>query len=177
MISQPSHRPVRVFPSEILSNPSVTHYAILTAMLAPAFFLTATASLLGTANARLARVIDRTRSLLRDLADDDGSDEERRHILEERIALQRTRSRTILRGSQLLYVAISCFVGTSLTVAGDSFLDHRFGQAPTVLAALGVLAMFAASLLLAREATMAVRAVNAEMDDAHRYANRRSPLI
>ncbi|VXB26393.1 conserved membrane hypothetical protein [Luteimonas sp. 9C] len=166
-----------MFPSEILSNPSVTHYAILTAMLAPAFFLTATASLLGSANARLARVIDRTRSLLRDLAEDEGNDPEDRRVLEARILLQRRRSRIILRGSQLLYVAISCFVGTSLTVAGDSFFDHRFGQAPTILAALGVLSMFAASLLLAREASMAVHAVNEEMDDAHRRANRRSPLI
>lgn len=161
----------------MLANPALTHYAILTAMLAPAFFLTATASLLGSANARLARVIDRTRSLLQALSEDDGNDPEDRRILEERIALQRRRSRIILRGSQLLYVAISCFVGTSLTVAGDSFFDHRFGPAPTILAALGVLAMFAASLLLAQESTMAVHAVNAEMDDAHRKANRRSPLI
>lgn len=166
-----------VFPSEMLSSPEMTHYAILTAMLASAFFLTATASLLGSANARLARVIDRTRALLRDLADDDGSDPDDRRILEARIALQRRRSHIILRGSQLLYVAITCFVGTSLSVAGDSFLDHRFGVAPTVLAALGVLAMFASSLLLAREASMAVRAVNEEMDDAHRLANRRSPLV
>lgn len=177
MISQPPGRTDRVFPSQMLANPALTHYAILTAMLAPAFFLTATASLLGSANARLARVIDRTRSLLRDLAEDEGNDPEDRRILETRIDLQRRRSRIILRGSQLLYVAISCFVGTSLSVAGDSFLDHRFGQAPTLLAALGVLAMFAASLLLAREASMAVHAVNEEMDDAHRKANRRSPLI
>ncbi|ATD68834.1 hypothetical protein CNR27_10405 [Luteimonas chenhongjianii] len=161
----------------MLSNPAISHYTILTAMLAPAFFLTATASLLGSANARLARIIDRTRALLRDLSDDDGSDPEERRVLEARIALQRRRSRIILRGSQLLYVAISCFVGTSLTVAGDSFLDHRFAQAPTLLAALGVLSMFASSLLLAREASMAVYAVNQEMDDAHRMANRRSPLI
>lgn len=161
----------------MLPSPALSHYTILTAMLAPAFFLTATASLLASANARLARVIDRTRTLLRDLADDDGSDPEDRQVLEARIALQRRRSRIILRGSQLLYVAISCFVGTSLTVAGDSFLDHRFAHAPTLLAALGVLSMFAASLLLAREASMAVYAVNQEMDDAHRKANRRSPLI
>ena len=122
-------------------------------------------------------MIDRTRALLRELADESLTDADDRRVLEARIALQRRRSHIILRGSQLLYLAISCFVGTSLSVAGDSFLDHRFAYAPTVLAALGVLAMFAASLLLAREAAMAVRAVNEEMDDAHRKANRRSPLI
>ena len=43
------------------SPDTLGHYAILTSMLAPAFFLTATASLLMSANARLARVIDRAR--------------------------------------------------------------------------------------------------------------------
>lgn len=157
------------------SQPDITHYAILTAMLAPAFFLTATASLLMSANARLARVIDRARALLKELADTE--DEDDRRMYERLIALQRRRSLIILRGSQLLYVAISFFVGTSLTVAGDAVLGYRFGALPTALAALGVIAMFAASLLLAREASLAVSAVNDEMDHRHRRANRRSPLL
>ena len=156
-------------------NATLAHYAILTAMLAPAFFLTATAALLGSANARLARIIDRARGLLKDLAGNE--DPEERALLERRIAVQRRRSLIILRASQLLYVAISCFVATSLLVAGDSFFDHVFGPWPTIMAVLGVLSMFGSSLLLASEASMAVRAVNDEMDDAHRFANRRSPLL
>jgi len=156
-------------------NASLAHYAILTAMLAPAFFLTATAALLGSANARLSRIIDRARNLLKDLAASE--DEEERAMLEQRITVQRRRSLIILRASQLLYVAITCFVATSLLVAGDSFFNHVFGPWPTIMAVLGVLSMFGSSLLLASEASMAVRAVNDEMDDAHRFANRRSPLI
>ncbi|MDH5833599.1 DUF2721 domain-containing protein [Luteimonas kalidii] len=156
-------------------NASLAHYAILTAMLAPAFFLTATAALLGSANARLARIIDRARTLLKDLAENE--DPEERALLERRIAVQRRRSLIILRASQLLYVAISCFVATSLLVAGDSFFDHVFGPWPTIMAVLGVLSMFGSSLLLASEASMAVRAVNDEMDDGHRFASRRSPLL
>ncbi|WP_058834595.1 DUF2721 domain-containing protein [Luteimonas abyssi] len=153
-----------------MPNPvSLGQYAILTAMLAPAFFLTATAGLLTSANARLARVIDRARNLMRELADN--QDPEDRKIIEARIALQRTRSRLILRASQLLYVAISCFVGTSLSVAGDAFLGH-LQHLPTVLAVLGVLAMLTSSVLLAREASLAVAAVNHEMDDAHARAHR-----
>ena len=159
----------------MFQNAALTHYAILTAMLAPAFFLTATAALLASANVRLARVIDRARSLLKDLADVE--DAEERATLEARIIVQRRRSLLILRASQGLYVAISCFVATSLLVALDSYFEHRFGPWPTIMAVLGVLSMFASSLLLAREAAMAVRAVNDEMDDAHRNANRRSPLI
>ena len=159
----------------MMSNSSMAHYAILTAMLAPAFFLTATAALLASANARLARIIDRARQLLKDLAEHEDPDE--RALLEERIAVQRRRSVIILHASRLLYVAISCFVATSLLVAADSLLDHLFGPAPTIIAVLGVLSMFGSSILLASEATMAVRAVNDEMDDGHRFANRRSPLL
>lgn len=150
-------------------NPSTDH-AVLTAMLAPAFFLTATASLLLSANNRLARIIDRARTLLREL---DAEDETDRALLEKRIALQRRRSLIILRAGQLLYAAISCFVGTSLAVAVDTFTGHRLGSLPTWLAALGVVAMLAASLLLARESTLAVTAINEEMD--HRKVKRRFP--
>jgi len=150
------------------SNAAISHYAILTAMLAPAFFLTATAALLTSANARLARVIDRARNLLQEIANTANAD--KRLVLESRVSIQRRRSQMILRASLLLYIAISCFVGTSLTVAGDSFFNHIFGPLPTLLAVLGVLAMLAASVLLAREAHLAVRAVNDEMDDAQRFA-------
>ena len=159
----------------MLQNAALTHYAILTAMLAPAFFLTATAALLASANARLARIIDRARRLLKDLAESE--DDEERALLERRITVQRKRSLIILRASQLLYVAITCFVATSLLVALDSYFNHVFGPWPTIMAVLGVLSMFGSSVLLASEASMAVRAVNDEMDDAHRFANRRSPLI
>ena len=140
---------------------SDTHL-VLTAMLAPAFFLTATASLLLSANNRLARIIDRTRALLRELPDIQDTAE--RALYERRIALQRRRSLNILRAGQLLYVAISCFVGTSLAVAIDTFTGHRLGTLPVWLASAGVLAMFTASLLLARESTLAVTAINEEMD-------------
>lgn len=145
------------------------HYAVLTAMLAPAFFLTATASLLVSANQRLARIIDRLRTVLKEL--EDTSDAEYRTVLETRIAIQRRRSVLVLRGSQLLYVAISFFVCTSLAIAADATIGYRAGQLPTGLAALGVLALFASSVFLARESMLAVRAINDEMD--HRHATAR----
>lgn len=147
------------------------HYAVLTAMLAPAFFLTATASLLISANNRLARIIDRLRTVLEELQDAD--DAEYRAVLDARIAVQRRRSVLVLRGSQLLYLAISFFVGTSLAVAGDALLGYRAVLLPTALAALGVLALFAASLYLARESALAVSAINEEMDHRHAIARMR----
>ena len=141
---------------------SANTHAVLAAMLAPAFFLTATASLLLSANNRLARIIDRARTLLRELASIE--DEAERVLYERRIALQRVRSMAILRAGQLLYVAISCFVGTSLAVSIDMFSGHRLGTVPIWLASAGVVSMFAASILLARESTLAVTAINEEMD-------------
>ena len=152
---------------------ALTHYALLTAMLAPAFFLTATASLLMSANNRLARVIDRARALLKELSETD--DPAEIALIEKWIVLQRTRSTIILRGSQLLYVAIAFFVATSLMVAADSAFGYRFGMLPTALAVCGVLAIFAASVLLAREASLAVAAVNEEMDHRHAKAKWRPP--
>jgi hypothetical protein len=152
-------------------NAALTHYAILTAMLAPAFFLTATSSLLMSANTRLARIIDRTRTLLKELAEADDP-EESKH-LDNRIALQRRRTLLVMRGSQFLYLAISFFVATSLTVAADSLVGYRLGATPTILAVLGVLSMFAASVLLSRESALAVRLVNDEMDHAHARARQR----
>src|SRR3970282_2144091 len=78
--------------------PAYTHYAILTAMLAPAFFLTATASLLMSANSRLARVVDRLRSLLHELESVE-SDGTQRDLLDRRIVQQRQRTQWIPRGS------------------------------------------------------------------------------
>ncbi|MDB6164154.1 MAG: hypothetical protein JWL98_1586 [Xanthomonadaceae bacterium] len=156
----------------MLQNAAFAHYAILTAMLAPAFFLTATASLLMSANTRLARIIDRTRVLLKELAAIDDPVES--DLLDRRIAMQRRRTSMVMRGSQCLYLALSFFVATSLTVAADSLVGYRLGATPTVLAVFGVLSMFAASVLLARESALAVELVNEEMDHAHARARRRA---
>lgn len=133
------------------------HYAILLAMLAPALFMTASASLLQSANNRLARVVDRLRSLM---AGQNGM-----VVASGRIALQRLRCRLILRACRLLYLALAAFVGTSLAVAADTLLDHRVVHLPTVLAVSGVLLVLSACLYLSREAGLAVRALDEELDD------------
>ena len=142
------------------TSTALSHYAILTAMLAPAFFLTATAALLASANTRLARVVDRLRSLI--VAWElDAPDRAQR---DEQILRHRQRAHLVLRACRLLYGAMASFVGTSLAVAIDTFTGHRLGTLPVWLASAGVLAMFTASLLLARESTLAVTAINEEMD-------------
>lgn len=151
----------------MLSNPNSIHYVILTAMLAPAFFLTATAALLATANSRLARVVDRLRAMIVSW-DAEAPDREERA---QQIARHRQRAHLVLRACRMLYVALACFVGTSLALAIDAGLGFRMGALPTLMAVLGVSFLLAASFSLWREVTLAVRGFDRELD--HELARRR----
>jgi hypothetical protein len=138
------------------------HYAVVSAMITPAFFLTATASLLVSSNSRLARVVDRMRQQIAEL--NAASDPIERARLESRIALHRKRARMVLHSLQMLYGAISAFVGTSLALAGDAFLGFRLGVVPTVMAILGALFLLGASFAMWREVSLSVRSFDLELD-------------
>ena len=140
--------------------PDAGHYSILTAMLAPALLMTATGSMLVSANARLARVVDRLRGLIvewSDVAPDPAS-------RDLRIRRHRRRAHLVLRACQMLYIALGCFVGTSLTLAVDAFLRYHLDVLPTLLAIFGVVFLLGASLLLGIEVSLAVRSFDEELD-------------
>jgi len=147
---------------------ALSHYAILTAMLAPAFFLTATAALLASANTRLARVVDRLRSLIVAWELDAPDRAER----DEQILRHRQRAHLVLRACRLLYAGVASFVGTSLALAMDAFLGFRLGVIPTLLAVFGVLFLLGASVSMWREVSLAVRSFDVELDQE--LARRRS---
>lgn len=136
------------------------HHAILSAMLAPAFFLTATAGLLASANARLARVVDRLRTLIASWEHDAADAGDR----QDQILRHRQRAHLMLRACRLLYGALASFVGTSLALAADALLDSRLGALPTVTAVLGVLFLLAASIAMWREVSLAVQSFDLELD-------------
>lgn len=149
---------------------SLADYALLTAMLAPALFMTATGSLILSANNRLARIVDRLRDLV-DMEDDDPVD---RQFLDRQIERQRLRCSIILRAGRLLYLALSAFVGTSLGLAVDgatASVDLRL--LPTGLAVAGVLLMLVACLALSRESGMAAASMNDEIEHVRRKRKQR----
>ncbi len=139
-----------------------SHYAVVTAMITPAFFLTATSSLLATSNARLARVVDRMRADLAELKN--LASGLPRQVLGGRVSIHRRRSRLVLVSLRLLYGAVSAFVGTSLGIAIDSLVGYRLGMLPTLLAVVGVLLMLVASICLGLEARLGVQMLDAELD-------------
>ena len=151
------------------TSTALSHYAILTAMLAPAFFLTATAALLASANTRLARVVDRLRSLI--VAWElDAPDRAQR---DEQILRHRQRAHLVLRACRLLYGAMASFVGTSLALAADALLGFRLGALPTATAVIGVLFLLAASFAMWREVSLAVKGFDLELNQG--MAQRRHP--
>ena len=137
-----------------------THYAILTAMLAPALLMAATASLLVSANNRLARVVDRLRQLI-EAWEHEAPDRAERDL---QISRHRRRAQLVLRACQLLYAGLGSFVGTSLSLAMDAFLGFRLGVVPTVLAVIGVSFLLLASLALGREVSLSVQSFDDELD-------------
>jgi hypothetical protein len=139
---------------------SLGHYAILTSMLAPALLMAATGSLLVSANARLARVVDRLRALI--VAWEETAPDRAERDLQ--IRRHRQRAQLVLRACQVLYAALGAFVGTSLALAIDAFFGFRLGVLPTILAIVGVSFLLLASLALGSEVSLSVRSFDEELD-------------
>lgn len=138
-----------------------SHYAVLTAMLAPALLMAATGSLLLSANNRLARVVDRLRILLKLW----NAGERGHAALENQILRHRRRSNFLLRACLFLYCALGSFIGTSLALAVDALSGQRIPLLPTVMGLLGMGFLLGAAFYLGREVLAAVRSFEAEIRD------------
>lgn len=144
---------------------TLAHPTVISAMLAPALLMAATGSLLISANARLARVVDRLRQLVLGEGEPDGEapplPENERQISEHR-----RRAALVLHACWMLYVALGCFVGTSLALAASVLAEARIGIAATVLALLGMACLLGAAVAMGREVSLAVRSLDTELDIA-----------
>lgn len=141
---------------------ALDQYQVLTAMLAPALLMAATASLLISANARLARVVDRLR-FLQSMWEDAGAAQRER--LGPQIERHRIRSKHNLRACLMLYLALAAFVVTSMSLALDAFTNFALGPLPTVIALVGTACLLLASTSLAIEVTQALRSLDSELDN------------
>jgi hypothetical protein len=144
-------------------------YQVLSTMIAPALFMTATGSLIISTNNRLSRVVDRFRLIIAAIehlsapAGDVDLPELRQTYLREELENLRHRSRRIRTASALLYLAFATFVGSSLAIGLDLILPFRIFNVPTVLSLLGVGCLFSASINLFLETRTAVRTVDREL--------------
>lgn len=146
--------------------------SLLSAMITPAVLISACGTLIFSTATRLARVVDRVRTLSRHLDQLYSGAEpdfpaERRQDAERQLLLQARRGRLIQRALTGLYGALGLFVSTTVAIALAPVLS-RLDWLPTALGIAGTLVLFYGCLMLLAETRLALRAVDLEMEFVER---------
>jgi Protein of unknown function (DUF2721) len=150
-------------------SPIPANYAVLSAMITPALFLTANGSLIISTSNRLARIADRVRVLnetidrLDRVPGDLDFVPDRIGLAEEQLGRMARRNEHIRVALTLLYLALAAFAATSLSLAVDVLFSNRIAFLPTALAVVGVVLMMAACVRLSREAIAALNGEDREV--------------
>lgn len=142
-------------------------HEVLGAMITPAVLISASGTLVLSTSNRLSRVVDRVRTLALEaetLDLDDPAKEPRGELIASQ--LERLSIRVVLLRNSMtaLYVAIGLLVGTSIAVGMAAVLSWEHAWVPIVLGLLGSVALLYGSLLLVREARLAVGSTLQELD-------------
>jgi len=142
-------------------------HEVLGAMITPAVLISASGTLVLSTSNRLSRVVDRVRTLALEaetLDLDDPAKESRGELIASQ--LERLSIRVVLLRNSMtaLYVAIGLLVGTSIAVGMAAVLSWEHAWVPIVLGLLGSVALLYGSLLLVREARLAVGSTLQELD-------------
>jgi hypothetical protein len=153
---------------------------VLSAMITPALLISACGSLLIATSNRLGRVIDRTRQVserFTQLAHDAERTmlaEERQLMFDQLSGLTR-RAKMLQRAMSRLYLAVSAFVATSVSIGIVAVTDWQYAWLPIGLGLLGVGLLFASSVLLIAESRIALASVDDEMDFVWRLGQHHAP--
>ena len=144
-----------------------TGLEVLSAMITPAVLISASGTLVLSTSVRLARVVDRVRTLSGTLeeifnAPPDALVTARGTHIERQLDLQTRRGRLIQRALTSFYVALCVFVGTTISIAVSAFAP-AVAWAPTWLGIFGMIPMFYGCVLLVRETRLALVSVDREM--------------
>ena len=145
-----------------------TGLEILSAMITPAVLISASGTLVLSTSVRLARVVDRVRTLSGTLEEIFNSPQDdivdaRRAEIEQQLGFQTRRGRLIQRALTSFYVALCVFVGTTISTAISAYA-RSMAWAPTLLGIFGMLMMFYGCVLLVRETRLALVSVDLEME-------------
>jgi Protein of unknown function (DUF2721) len=145
---------------------------VLGAMITPAVLISASGVLVLSTSNRVGRTVDRVRALAAEVERLQISSESvspsgsgRKHIAEQ---LSQLSERAVLLRAAMtaLYTAIGLLVATSIFVGIVALIEWRYGSLPLVLGFAGACALLYGSLLLVREARLAVRSTLQEVSFA-----------
>ena len=156
---------------------SESPFAVLTLIAAPAVFTNASSVLaLGTGN-RLARVVDRTRLLAKDLHGSEIDNPTRSLWMSHLVRLEQ-RGALLVRALSFFYTAIGCFAAASVvSILGASAVSVQYRwvfQAIVaisfILGAVGFVGLSAGCSFLVNETRLALRSMNEEAQMAKSWS-------
>ncbi|MFT2010937.1 DUF2721 domain-containing protein [Pontibacter sp. 13R65] len=142
---------------------------VLSAMITPVVLILATGQLILTTSQRLARSIERARKLseqFEELMKKKPSEinTEKKELLYKLLYRAAYRSRKLQQTISLLYIALSVFVATSVTIGLLEAIGYMALWVPVALGLFGSVFLFYATILLIAETRMALGAVDLEMN-------------
>ncbi len=145
--------------------------AVLTAMITPAFLISACGTLILSTSTRLGRVVDRVRSLSDRFEELAVSDEEteliedKRAVIFDQLDKLTSRARLLQKSMRVFYVSLGMFVATSVGIGLAAVVGSAyFVWAPVLLGLSGACGLFYGSVLLIYEARVASYSLAVEMD-------------
>jgi hypothetical protein len=149
-------------------GPNLLGLSLLSAMITPAVLISACGTLIFSTATRLARIVDRVRTLavhLESIFAGQVPDfaEERRREIEVQIGFYAQRSLLVQGALTSFYLALGFFVAAVIGIGLTAFLPH-LAWLPTLLGILGTVVLFHGCVSLIRETRLAVRSVNSEME-------------
>jgi hypothetical protein len=164
----------------------MSELSILASMITPAVLISACSALILSTSVRLGRVVDRVRALSdrfeemnRKRADEVALFEERLHLTFSQLDYLTSRARHLQRAMTTFYLALGTFVGTSVALGLLGLTGSGGGAAnsvPVILGMIGAALLFAGTILLGVEATLALRAIHAEMDFLWKLGQHLAPV-
>ncbi len=155
---------------------------VLGAMITPAVLISASGTLVLSTGNRLGRIVDRVRVLTAEAEKMAGEQptpgvdiEEKRTLITTQLTQLATRIQLMVKTITLLYVAIGLLVATSIAIGIDAFFRWKFSLLPVGSGLGGGCMLFWASVLLVKEARLAVKSTIFEMDYVRRIVARHAP--
>jgi hypothetical protein len=141
---------------------------VLSAMITPAVLILASSSLLITTSSRSIRCVDRVRERAEELqalgkGHDEGTEKRRAHLYKQ-LDINTRRARLLQRAMGLLYVGISFFIATSVSIGVLSLFHLDLGWVSLSLGFVGAGLLFSASVYLIFESRLAMATTYEEMD-------------
>jgi hypothetical protein len=141
---------------------------VLGAMITPAVLILASSSLLITTSSRSIRCVDRVRERAEELqalgkGTDEGTEKRRNHLYAQ-LEINTRRARLLQKAMGRLYIGISFFIATSVSIGVVALLHVDVGWIPLVLGFIGAGLLFSASVFLIIESRLALATTFEEMD-------------